>query len=149
MFKFLDDLGHICGLYVLCFSLAKDKIRGKSCVAYHEKILFNENFSYVVFNKRMSHGELHVLNDGAIVTSSANVEIVLNDDECKDAIVDLLLKGGTNINIGEQLKQWANLRETSRSQGKELFKIYEAKFHRMPNIFEKKKILYLSYIKVW
>ena len=86
-------------------------------------------------------------NDGAAVTSSANVEIVLNDDECKDAIVDLLLKGGTNINIGEQLKQCANLRETSRSQGKDLFKIYEAEFHRMHNIFEK-KIQYLRNIKV-
>ena len=100
----------------------------------------------VVFDKRMSHGELLVPNDGAAITSSANVEIVLNDDECKDAIVDLLLKGGTNINIGEQLKQWANLRETSRSQGKDLFKIYEAEFHRMQSIFEKKKILYLRYI---
>ena len=97
----------------------------------------------------MCHGELLVPNDGAAITSSANVEIVLNDDECKDAIVDLLLKGGTNINIGEQLKQWANLRETSRSQGKDLFKIYDAEFHRMQNIFEKKKILHLRYIKVW
>nr|POF00113.1 hypothetical protein CFP56_15967 [Quercus suber] len=96
----------------------------------------------------MSHGELLVPNDGAAVTSSANVEIVLNDDEYKDDIVDLLLKGGTNINIGEQLKQWANLRETSRSQGKDLFKIYGAEFHQMQNIFEK-KILYLRYIKVW
>ena len=51
VFKFLDDLGHICGLYVLCFSLAKDKIRGESCVAYHEKILFNEDFSCVVFDE--------------------------------------------------------------------------------------------------
>ena len=78
---------------MLCFNLAKDKIRGESCVAYHEKILFNEDFSCVVFDKRMSHGELLVPNDGAAVTSSANVEIVLNDEECKDDIVDLLLKG--------------------------------------------------------
>ena len=80
VFKFLDDLSHICGLCVLCFSLAKDKIRGESCVAYHEKILFNEDFSCVVFDKRVSHGELLVPNDGAAITSSVNVEIVLNDD---------------------------------------------------------------------
>ncbi|XP_030969186.1 uncharacterized protein LOC115989568 [Quercus lobata] len=146
--KFLDDLAHICGLYGLCSSLAKDKIRGEFRVAYHEKIVFNEDFSCVVFDKRMLHGELLVPNDGAAVTSSANAEIVLNDDECKDAIMDWLLKGGTNINIGEQLKQWANLRETSRSQGKDFFKIYEAEFHRMQNILEK-KILYLRYIKVF
>ncbi|XP_075665146.1 uncharacterized protein LOC142634765 [Castanea sativa] len=148
VFKFLDDLAHVCGLFGLCTSLAKDKVRGESCVAYHEKIVFNEDFSCVVFDKRMLHGELLVPNDGAAVTSSASDEIVLNDDECKDAIVDWLLKGGTNINIGEQLKQWANLRETSRSQGKDFFKIYEAEFHRMQNIFEK-KILYLRYIKVF
>ncbi|KAK7813358.1 hypothetical protein CFP56_005391 [Quercus suber] len=148
LFKLLDDLARICGLYGLCSSLAKDKIRGESCVAYHEKIVFNEDFSCVVFDKRMLHGELLVPNDGAAVTSSANAEIVLNDDECKDVIVDWLLKGGTNINIGEQLKLWANLRETSRSQGKDFFKIYEAEFHRMQNIFEK-KILHLRYIKVF
>ena len=148
VFKFLDDLARICGLYGLCSSLAKDKIRGESCVAYHEKIVFNEDFSCVVFDKRMLHGELLVPNDGAAFTSSANAEIVLNDDECKDAIVDWLLKGGTNINIGEQLKQWTNLRETSRSQGKDFFKIYEAEFHRMQNIFEK-KLLYLRYIKIF
>ena len=40
------------------------------------------------------------------------------------------------------------MRETSRSQGKDFFKIYEAEFHRMQNILEK-KILYLRYIKVF
>ena len=68
----------------------------------------------------MLRGELVVPNDGAVViTSSADEEIELNDDECKDDIVDWLLKGDTNI--GEQLKQWTNLRETSRSQGKDFF----------------------------
>ena len=68
----------------------------------------------------MLRGELVVPNDGAVVTSSADAETVLNDDECKDAIVDWLL-GGTNISIGERLMQWTNLRETSRSQWKDFF----------------------------
>ena len=40
------------------------------------------------------------------------------------------------------------MREISRNQGKDLFKIYEVEFHRMQNIFDK-KILYLRYIRVW
>ena len=67
----------------------------------------------------MLREELVVPNDGAVVTSSADEKIELNDDECKDDIVDWLLKGDTNI--GEQLKQWTNLRETSRSQWKDFF----------------------------
>ena len=51
-------------------------------------------------------------------------------------------------NIGEQLKQLTNLRETSRSREKDFFKIYEAEFHLMQNICEK-KIQYLRDIKVW
>jgi len=56
------------------------------------------------------------------------------------------LKGGTNI--GEQLKQWTNLREASRSQGKELYKIYGVEFNRLLSIC-KKKVQYLRDIKVW
>ena len=67
----------------------------------------------------MLRGELVVPNDGSVVTSSADEKIELNDDECKDDIVDWLLKGFTNI--GEQLKQRTNLRETSRSQWKDFF----------------------------
>ena len=36
----------------------------------------------------MLRGELVVPNDGAVVTSSADEKIELNDDECKDDIVD-------------------------------------------------------------
>ncbi|KAF3949981.1 hypothetical protein CMV_024210 [Castanea mollissima] len=146
--KFLDDLDSICGLQCLCESLEKDEARGESCVDNHEKIVFNEDFSCVVFDKRMLRGELVVQNDGAAVTSIADDEIVLNDDECKDAIVDWLMKGGTNISIGEQLKQWTYFRETSRSQAMEFFKIYEAEFHRMQSICEK-KIGCLRDIKLW
>ncbi|XP_065618766.1 uncharacterized protein LOC111988403 [Quercus suber] len=140
VFEFLDDLGNICGLHGLCKSLVKDEVRGEPC----EKLVFNEDFSFVEFDKRMLSGQLVVPNDGAAVTSSAVDEIELNDDEHKDAIVDWLLKGGTNI--GEQLKQWKNLIETCKSQGKEFFKIYEAEFHRMQNTCEK-KIEYLRDIK--
>ena len=146
--KFLDDLDSICGLRCLCESLEKDEARGESCVDNHEKIVFNEDFSCVVFDKRMLRGELVVPNDGAAVTSSADDEIVLNDDECKDAIVDWLMKGGTNISIGEQLKQWTHFRETSRSQAMEFFKIYEAEFHRVQSICEK-KLGCLRDIKLW
>ncbi|XP_030973246.1 uncharacterized protein LOC115993105 [Quercus lobata] len=132
VFEFLDNLGNICGLHGLCKSLVNDEVRGEPC----EKLVFNEDFSFVEFDKRMLSGQLVVPNDGAAVTSSAVDEIELNDDEHKDAIVDWLLKGGTNI--GEQLKQWKNLIETCRSQGKEFFKIYEAEFHQMQNICEKK-----------
>ena len=146
--KFLDDLDSICGLQCLYESLEKDEARGESCVDNHEKIVFNEDFSCVVFDKRMLRGELVVPNDGAAVTSSADDEIVLNDDECKDAIVDWLMKGGTNISIGEQLKQWTHFRETSRSQAMEFFKIYEAEFHRVQSICEK-KLGCLRDIKLW
>nr|XP_023875962.1 uncharacterized protein LOC111988403 [Quercus suber]POE81764.1 hypothetical protein CFP56_19963 [Quercus suber] len=132
VFEFLDNLGNICGLHGLCKSLVNDEVRGEPC----EKLVFNEDFSFVEFDKRMLSGQLVVPNDGAAVTSSVVDEIELIDDEHKDAIVDWLLKGGTNI--GEQLKQWKNLIETSRSQGKEFFKIYEAEFHRMQIICEKK-----------
>ncbi|KAK7824154.1 hypothetical protein CFP56_034699 [Quercus suber] len=144
--EFLDDLANICGLRRLILSLAMEKVKGERSVANYEKIVFNEDFSCVVFDKRMLRGELMVPNDGAAVTSSVDDEIELNDDEYKDAILDWLLKGGTNI--GEQLKQWRNLREASRSQGKELYKIYEAEFHRLLNICEK-KVQYLRDIKVW
>ncbi|XP_050289726.1 uncharacterized protein LOC126727862 [Quercus robur] len=144
--EFLDDLANICGLRRLILSLEMEKAIGEHSVANNEKIVFNEDFSCVVFDKRMLRGELMVPNDGAAVTSSADDEIELNDDEYKDDILDWLLKGGTNI--GEQLKQWTNLREASRSQGKELFKIYEAEFHRLLNICEK-KVQYLRDIKVW
>nr|POE81768.1 hypothetical protein CFP56_19967 [Quercus suber] len=144
--EFLDDLANICGLRRLILSLAMEKVKGERSVANYEKIVFNEDFSCVVFDKRMLRGELMVPNDGAAVTSSADDEIELNDDEYKDDILDWLLKGGTNI--GEQLKQWRNLREASRSQGKELYKIYEAEFHRLLNICEK-KVQYLRDIKVW
>ncbi|XP_030968561.1 uncharacterized protein LOC115989042 isoform X2 [Quercus lobata] len=147
VYEFLDDLHNICGLQSLSVSLARDEVRGMPCVANHEKIVFNEDFSCVVFDKRMLRGELVVPNDGAAITSSADAETVLNDDECKDAIVDWLL-GGTNISIGERLMQWTNFRETSKSQAMEFFKIYEAEFHRMQNFCEK-KIEYLRDIKVW
>ena len=144
--EFLDDHANICGLRRLILSLVMDKAIGEHSVANNEKIVFNEDFSCVVFDKRMLRGELMVPNDGAAVTSSADDEIELNDDEYKDDILDWLLKGGTNI--GEQLKQWTNLREASRSLGKELCKIYEAEFHRLLNICEK-KVQYLRDIMVW
>nr|XP_023875434.1 uncharacterized protein LOC111987922 [Quercus suber]POE82318.1 hypothetical protein CFP56_50289 [Quercus suber] len=147
VYEFLDDLYNICGLQSLSISLARDEVRGMTCVAYHEKIVFNEDFSCVVFDKKMLRGELVVPNDEAAITSSADAETVLNDDECKDAILDWLL-GGTNISIGERLMQWTNFRETSKSQAMEFFKIYEAEFHRMQNFCEK-KIEYLRDIKVW
>ncbi|KAF3969020.1 hypothetical protein CMV_007147 [Castanea mollissima] len=146
VFEFLGNLANICGLQRLVLSLGTEQAIGEHSVANNEKIVFNEDFSCVVFDKRMLRGELMVPNDGAAVTSSADDEIELNDDEYTDAILDWLLKGGTNI--GEQLKQWTNLREASRSQGKELSKIYEAEFHRMLNICEK-KVQYLRDIKVW
>ena len=144
--EFLDGLANICGLWRLVLSLAMEKAIGEHSVANYEKIVFNEDFSWVVFDKRMLRGELMVPNDGAAVTSSADDEIELNDDEYKDDILDWLLKGGTTI--GEQLKQWTNLREASRSQGKELCKIYEAELHRLLKICEK-KVQYLRDIKVW
>ena len=147
VYEFLDDLYNICGLQSLSISLARDEVRGMTCVANHEKIVFNEDFSCVVFDKRMLSGEHVVPNDGAAITSSADAETVLNDDECKDAIVDWLL-GGTNISIGERLMQWTNFREISKSQAMEFLKIYEAEFHRMQNFCEK-KIEYLRDIKVW
>ena len=140
VFELLDNLGNICGLHGLCKSLVNDEVRGEPC----EKLVFNEDFSFVEFDKRMLSGQLVVPNDGAAVTSTAVDEIELNDDEHKDAIVDWLLKGGTNI--VEELKQWKNLIETCKSQGKEFFKIYVAEFHRMQNICEK-KIEYLRDIK--
>ncbi|XP_023913275.2 uncharacterized protein LOC112024854 [Quercus suber] len=134
--EFLDDLDNTCGLQRIYKSVNKDVVRSELCDAYHEKIVFNEDFSCVVFDKRMLRGELVVTNDGAAVTSSADAEIELNDDECKDAFVNWLLKGSADI--GEQLKLWTSLRETSISQGKEFFKIYEAEFERIQNICEKK-----------
>uniref|UniRef100_A0A7N2LN07 DUF629 domain-containing protein n=1 Tax=Quercus lobata TaxID=97700 RepID=A0A7N2LN07_QUELO len=146
VFEFLDDLANVCGLRRLVLSLARETAIGEHSVANYEKIVFNEDFSCVVFDKRMLRGELMVPNDGAAVTSSTDDEIELNDDEYKDAILDWLLKGGTNI--GEQLKQWTNLREASRSQGKELYKIYGVEFNRLLSIC-KKKVQYLRDIKVW
>ncbi|KAF3954843.1 hypothetical protein CMV_019864 [Castanea mollissima] len=134
--EFLDDLDNTCGLQRLYKSVNKDVVRGELCDAYHEKIVFNEDFSCVVFDKRMLRGELVVTNDGAAVASSADAEIELNDDECNDTSVNWLLKGSTDI--GEQLKLWTSFRETSISQGKEFFKIYEAEFERIQNICEKK-----------
>ncbi|XP_030969797.1 uncharacterized protein LOC115990075 [Quercus lobata] len=146
VFEFLDDLANVCGLRRLVLSLGMETAIGEHSVANYEKIVFNEDFSCVVFDKRMLRGELMVSNDGAAVTSSTDDEIELNDDEYKDAILDWLLKGGTNI--GEQLKQWTNLREASRSEGKELYKIYGVEFNRLLNICEK-KVQYLRDIKVW
>ena len=40
---------------------------GEPCFANHEKIVFNEDFSCVVLDKRMLRGELVVPNDGAVV----------------------------------------------------------------------------------
>ncbi|XP_030973185.1 uncharacterized protein LOC115993052 [Quercus lobata] len=114
--ELLDDLDNTCGLQRIYKSVNKDVVRGELCDAYHEKIGFNEDFSCVVFDKRMLRGELVVTNDGAAVTSSADAEIELNDDECKDAFVNWLLKGSTGI--GEQLKLWTSLGETSISLGK-------------------------------
>ena len=37
VFEFLDDLDNTCGLQSLCFSLAKDGVRGEPCFANHEK----------------------------------------------------------------------------------------------------------------
>ena len=144
--ELLDDLDNTCGLQRIYKSVNKDVVRGELCDAYHEKIGFNEDFSCVVFDKRMLRGELVVSNDGAAVTSSADAEIELNDDECKDAFVNWLLKGSTDI--GEQLKLWTSLRETSISLGKEFFKIYEAEFERIQNICEK-KAQYSRDLNVW
>ncbi|KAF3969019.1 hypothetical protein CMV_007146 [Castanea mollissima] len=134
VFEFLDYLNNIYGLQ----SVSNDEAIGEPCVANYEKIVFNEGFSCVVFDKRMLMGEFVVPNDGAAVTSSFAEEIKIIDEEIvsKDAIVDWLLKGGTSI--GEQLKQWANFRETSKSQAMKFFKIYRAEFHLIQSICKKK-----------
>ncbi|XP_030969803.1 uncharacterized protein LOC115990080 [Quercus lobata] len=134
VFEFLDYLNNLYGLQ----SVSNDEAVGEPCVANYEKIVFNEDFSCVVFDKRMLRGELAVPNDGAAVTSSFVEEIKLNDEEIvsKDAIVDWLLKGGTNI--GEQLKQWESFREISKSQAMKFFKIYRAEFHLIQSICKKK-----------
>uniref|UniRef100_A0A7N2LLK0 DUF629 domain-containing protein n=1 Tax=Quercus lobata TaxID=97700 RepID=A0A7N2LLK0_QUELO len=144
VFEFLDYLNNLYGLQ----SVSNDEAVGEPCVANYEKIVFNEDFSCVVFDKRMLRGELVVPNDGAAVTSSFVEEIKLNDEEIvsKDAIVDWLLKGGTNI--GEQLKQWANFREISESQAMKFFKIYRAEFHLIQSIC-KKKFECLRDIMLW
>ena len=145
VFEFLDEIYNTCGLWRIYKSVDKDVVRGEPCDANLEKIVFNEDFSCVVFDKRMLRGELDVTNDGAAVTSSTDEEIELNDNECKDAFVDWLLEGSTNI--GEQLKQWRSLRETRISQGKEFFKIYEAELERIQNICEI-KVQYLRDLNV-
>jgi len=88
VFEFLDDLANVCGLRRLVLSLGMETAIGEHSVANYEKIVFNEDFSCVVFDKRMLRGELMVPNDGAAVTSSTDDEIELNDDEYKDAILD-------------------------------------------------------------
>lgn len=88
VFMFLDDLYNICGLQSLCKSHVKDEVRGDPCVVNFEKITFNEDFSWVAFDNRMLRGELFVPNDGFAFRFSADDEIELSDDECKDAIVD-------------------------------------------------------------
>ncbi|XP_075665108.1 uncharacterized protein LOC142634723 [Castanea sativa] len=145
VFEFLDELYNTCGLQRIYKSVDKDVVRGEPRDANLEKIVFNEDFSCVVFDKRMLRGELVVTNDGATVTSAADEEIELNDNECKDAFVDWLFEGSTNI--GEQLMQWTSLGETSISQGKEFFKIYEAELERMQNICEI-KVQYLRDLNV-
>ena len=144
VFEFLDYLNNLYGLQ----SVSNDEAIGEPCVANYEKIVFNEDFSCVVFDKRMLRGELVVPNDGAAVTSSFVEEIKLNDEEIvsKDAIVDWLLKGGTSI--GEQLKQWANFRESSKSQAMKFFKIYRAEFHLIQSVC-KKKFECLRDIMLW
>ncbi|XP_050285764.1 uncharacterized protein LOC126725239 [Quercus robur] len=144
VFEFLDYLNNLYGIQ----SVSNDEAVGEPCVANYEKIVFNEDFSCVVFDKRMLRGELVVPNDGAAVTSSFVEEIKLNDEEIvsKDAIVDWLLKDGTNV--GEQLKQWANFREISKSQAMKFFKIYRAEFHLIQSIC-KKKFECLRDIMLW
>ncbi|KAK7838368.1 hypothetical protein CFP56_019941 [Quercus suber] len=86
VFEFLDYLNNLYGLH----SVSNDEAIGEPCVANYEKIVFNEDFSCVVFDERMLRGELVVPNDGAAVTSSFVEEIKLNDEEIvsKDVIVD-------------------------------------------------------------
>uniref|UniRef100_A0A7N2LNX6 DUF629 domain-containing protein n=1 Tax=Quercus lobata TaxID=97700 RepID=A0A7N2LNX6_QUELO len=79
VFEFLDYLNNLYGLQ----SVSNDEAIGEPCVANYEKIVFNEDFSCVVFDKRMLRGELVVPNDGAAVTSSFVEEIKLNDEEIR------------------------------------------------------------------
>ncbi|XP_075665125.1 uncharacterized protein LOC142634743 [Castanea sativa] len=127
VFMFLDDLYNICGLQSLCKSHVKDEVRGDPCVVNFEKITFNEDFSWVAFDNRMLRGELFVPNDGFAFRFSADDEIELSDDECKDAIVDWLLSGDTT---------------------KELFNICKAEFQRLQNI-RAIKSEYLKELEHW
>ena len=146
VFMFLDDLYNICGLQSLCKSHVKDEVRDDPCVANFEKITFNEDFSWVAFDNRMLRGELFVPNDGFAFRFSADDEIELNDDECKDAIVDWLLSGDTSIE--EELKQYTSFALYSKIQAKELFNICKAEFQRMQNI-RAIKSKYLKELEHW
>nr|POE82329.1 hypothetical protein CFP56_50300 [Quercus suber] len=123
VFMFLDDLYNICGLQSLCKSHVKDALSTIECCV-----------------------ESFVPNDGFAFRFSADDEIELNDDECKDAIVDWLLSGDTSIE--EELQQYTSFALYSKIQAKELFNIYKAEFQRMQNI-RAIKSKYLKELEHW
>uniref|UniRef100_A0A2N9EWE1 C2H2-type domain-containing protein n=1 Tax=Fagus sylvatica TaxID=28930 RepID=A0A2N9EWE1_FAGSY len=129
-----------CGL-LLCNSLIADQARGDIKSSYERIVIrFSDDFSRLVFDERMLHGQ--------IFDETGNVDESKNDGmEDIHAIIHWLFAGGPTIFI-EKLKGWTRFRAASKNQGMEYFKIIQTEFCQLQKMCERKRDL-LEYQKSW
>jgi tetratricopeptide (TPR) repeat protein len=130
--EFLEQSLEIsCGLRCLYSSFAVDEARG-DLISSYERIAISDDFSRLVFDERMLHGQIIRENDG---------------EENIEAIIHWLYAGSSTL-FREKLKGWTSFREASKNQGMEYFRILQTEFNQLQKMCERKRDL-LGYQKSW
>ncbi|XP_059430210.1 uncharacterized protein LOC132163845 [Corylus avellana] len=165
--EFLEEVASACALHCLGAIFSEDD--DQRCWGYsRERIVFNSDFSALLFDDRLLRGEIVEPDSGiAVVTSIAkdcdadcdsdplrlddwllggdigsSVKTIIAEDS--DALVDWLWT--EHPTIEEQIRAWTSVRKANQIQGRELYKILEDESRRLLRMYERKG-KYLRYQK--